>query len=90
MGKRGAIKFCLKLKKPLTETFEMLRNAYGEECLSRTNMFKWHKNVKEGRESLQDDEWKDRPSTSRREESTKVIQKGLAEDRTSSVRILEE
>jgi hypothetical protein len=34
----------------------MLKSAYGEECLSRTNVFEWHKRFKEGRESLEDDE----------------------------------
>jgi transposase len=53
-------------------------------------VFEWHKRFKEGRESLQDDERKGRPSTCRTEESTEVIQKCLAEDRTLSVRMLEE
>jgi transposase len=75
-----AIKFSAKLQKRAIETFEMLRSAYGEECLSRTSVFEWHKRFKEGRESLQEDERKGRPSTSRTEESTKVVQKCLAED----------
>jgi hypothetical protein len=33
MEQRAAIKFCVTLKKTATETFEMLKNAYGEECL---------------------------------------------------------
>jgi hypothetical protein len=31
MEQRAAIKFCVKLKKTATETFEMLKSAYGEE-----------------------------------------------------------
>jgi hypothetical protein len=30
---RAAIKFCVKLRKMATETFEMLKSAYNEECL---------------------------------------------------------
>jgi transposase len=56
----------------------------------RTSVFEWHERFKEGRESLQDDERKGCPSTSRTEESTEVIQKCLAEARTLSVRMLEE
>jgi hypothetical protein len=41
----------------------MLKNVYGEECLSRTSVFGWHKGFKEGRESLQDDDLKDRVQT---------------------------
>jgi transposase len=73
MEQRATIKFCVKLKKRATETFEMLRNAYGEESLSRTTVFEWHKMFKEGRESLQDGERKGRPSNSRTEELTEVI-----------------
>jgi hypothetical protein len=51
-----AIKFCVKLKKTTTETFEMLKSAYSEKCLSRKNVFEWHKMFKEGPESLQGDE----------------------------------
>jgi hypothetical protein len=42
---RATIKFCVKLKKTATETFAMLKNAYGEECLSRKSVFEWHKKV---------------------------------------------
>jgi transposase len=90
MEQRAANKFCVKLKKTATETFEMLKSAYGEECLLITSMFEWHKMFKEGGESLEDDERKGRPSTSSTEESTEVIQKYMAEDRTLSVRMLEE
>jgi hypothetical protein len=40
MEQRAAIKFCVKLKKAATETFEMLRSVYSEECLSRTSVLK--------------------------------------------------
>jgi hypothetical protein len=32
MGQKAAIKFCVKLNKTATETFEMVKSAYGEEC----------------------------------------------------------
>jgi hypothetical protein len=40
---RAAIKFCVKSKKIATETSEMLKNAYDEECLSRTSVSEWYK-----------------------------------------------
>jgi hypothetical protein len=43
MEQRAAIKFCVILKKTATETFEMLKSTYGEECLLRTSVFEWHK-----------------------------------------------
>jgi hypothetical protein len=47
MKQRAAIKFRVKLKKTATETFEMLKNSYDEECLSRTSVFEWHTSFKE-------------------------------------------
>ena len=37
---RYAIKFCVKLNKPATETFASLTEAYGDATLSRTMVFK--------------------------------------------------
>jgi hypothetical protein len=48
MKQTAAIKYCVKLKKTPTETFEMLKSAYGEEHLSRTSVFEWHKRFKDG------------------------------------------
>jgi transposase len=53
-------------------------------------VFEWHKTFKGGQESVRDDERKGRPSSSRTEELTEVIQMCLAEDRTLSVWMLEE
>jgi hypothetical protein len=43
MEQKAAIKFCVKLKKTATKRFEMLENAYGEECLLRSSVFECHK-----------------------------------------------
>ena len=45
---RYAIKFCVKLNKSATEIFVSLTEAYGDDTLSRTMVFKWHKAFKEG------------------------------------------
>ena len=51
-----AIKFCFKLGKKATETYEMLQTAFGQSCVNRTLGFEWHQRFKEGRESVRDDE----------------------------------
>jgi hypothetical protein len=66
---RAAIKFCAKLKKAATETFEMLKSACGEEYLSRTSV-EWHRRFKERRELLQH-EWKGHPFNFQNRRSTK-------------------
>jgi hypothetical protein len=43
MEQRVSIKFSVILKKTDIETFEMLKSACGEECLSRTSGFELHK-----------------------------------------------
>jgi hypothetical protein len=50
------IKFCVKLDKSATETFKMLREAFGEHSLSETVVFEWHSRFKAGQVSDEDDE----------------------------------
>jgi hypothetical protein len=50
MEQRAGIKFYVKLKKTVAKTFEMLKSAYGEECLSRTSVSESHQMFKEGLE----------------------------------------
>jgi hypothetical protein len=37
---RYAIRFCVKLKETATETFEKLKRAYGDEDLSKAQVFR--------------------------------------------------
>jgi hypothetical protein len=43
------VKFCFKLAKTFTETFQMLKKTYGEGCLSRTQCYEWYKRFKSGK-----------------------------------------
>jgi hypothetical protein len=70
---RVCIKFCVKLGKSATETFEMLREAFGEHSLSWTTVFEWHSRFKAGRVSVEDDECSGRPSTSKTTENAEKI-----------------
>jgi hypothetical protein len=36
---RVCVKFCLKFEKTATETWKMLQQAFGDECMSRTQCF---------------------------------------------------
>ena len=57
LEKRYAIKFCFKLGKIATETtYGMLQTAFRPSCMNRASAFEWHKRLKEGRESVRDDE----------------------------------
>ena len=56
LEERYAIKFCFKFWKNATETYGMLQTAFPPSCMNRASAFEWHKRLKEGRESVRDDE----------------------------------
>ena len=56
LEERYAIKFCFKLGKNTTETYGILQTAFRPSCMSRASLFEWYKRLKEGRESVRDDE----------------------------------
>ena len=59
------MKYYVKLGKSTTETYDMLKKVYGDECLSHTQVFQWFKRFKEGREEFGDDQHPGHPSTSK-------------------------
>jgi len=58
-----AIKFCVKLEETGIETFNKLKQAYGEHALSRSQVFKWYKAFSEGRKSIKGESRSGRTST---------------------------
>jgi len=61
LEQRYAIKFCVKLRKSGSETFQLLRTAYGDAVLSSAQVLRWHKAFKEGTESVEDEQRAGRP-----------------------------
>jgi len=53
---RVNVKFCMKLGKSATETYDLLKKVYGDEFLSCTQVFKCFKRFKEGGEEIGDDQ----------------------------------
>ena len=45
-----------KLGKNASEKSRLMQQAHGNDCLSRLNVFVWHKRFLDGRESLEDEE----------------------------------
>ena len=52
---RICIKFCFKIRKTTTETYQLLQQAYGEDAMGRTQVFDWFHRFKEGRTSVESD-----------------------------------
>jgi hypothetical protein len=59
------VKFSVKLQKLPNETLEMLKTVYSESTVSKSNVFKWNKCFREGREDVNDDERQGAPVTKR-------------------------
>ncbi|KAL4149391.1 hypothetical protein QTP88_003351 [Uroleucon formosanum] len=82
---RVCIKFCHKLGKTATETYQMLLLAYGDETMSRARVFEWFKRFKEGRTTVESDEREGRPSTSRNEEIIQKIRTAIRGNRRLTI-----
>ena len=60
---RGCIKLCVRVGKAGSETFEILKQAFGDTCMSRSRTFEWFGRFKNGRTSTANDDRSGRPST---------------------------
>ena len=41
MEQRANIKFWVKLEKKFVETYELMEEVYGDDCMSRTEVYTW-------------------------------------------------
>jgi len=65
LEQRINIKFCVKIGKCASETLALLMVAYGEYAMKKLSVFEWHRQLKEGREDVQDDPRSGQPKTQR-------------------------
>jgi hypothetical protein len=68
------------LLKSATETFKLLTEAYGEDCMSRARVFEWHKRFSEGRESVKDDDRPGRPRTTVTDDNIEKVRDVIRKD----------
>ena len=80
------LKFCCKLGKNFTETYQLLIQAYGEECISRTQCYKWFKRFKEGRILVGENPRPGRHSTSPNDDQVKIFRAVIHGNRHLTVR----
>jgi len=83
---RVCVKFCFKYGKTFTETFQMLQQANGEVCLSRTQCHEWYQRLKLGRTSIEDDSKSGRPSTSVDDDHVEKVLALIRQNRHLTVR----
>jgi len=84
--KRYSIKFCVRLRKTPTETLPLIKEAYKDEALSKTQVLRWYSEFRNGRESVEDLERGGRPSTATSDETISKERDVLNSDRRLSLK----
>jgi len=94
MGHRKAqrvyIKFCANLEKSATENLKMIQKGFGDQSLSRTQVFQWHTRFKTCHISVDDDEHTGRPISCTTPETVARIQELIRQDRPRTIRDIAE
>ena len=87
---RASVKFCFLLGKNAAETVLMLKSAYKEEAMGKTQVYEWFTRFKRGDMSIEDLPRTGRPSTSRNDENVEKIDELVHEDRLRTIEELVE
>jgi hypothetical protein len=90
MEQRANIKFCFKTGRTATETFQLIKQAYGDNPLSRTRVFEWYARFRDGHENLEDDERSGRPTADRIPDIIEIVRELIPTDRRMTLRMMEE
>ncbi|KYN09099.1 hypothetical protein ALC57_18786 [Trachymyrmex cornetzi] len=86
MEQRAVVKFNAKLDKSASETFRLMQQVYGSQCLGRTVVFEWHKRFLESRETLENDKKSGQPILVRTPEVIEKVRDFVANDRNASAK----
>jgi hypothetical protein len=92
---RVSIKFCFKDGLFATETLVLVQNAYGNETLNRSNVFRWHSRFRDGRVApfrleIEEDERGSRPKSTRIEVNIVAVADLVKNDRPIASRMIAE
>ncbi|XP_035224620.1 protein GVQW3-like [Stegodyphus dumicola] len=87
---RVNMKFCVKLENIPSEMWNMIKQAYAGEALSRSHVFEWHKRLREGRDSVQDNPRAGHLSIAYTDANMEHVRQLLQEDCRVTVRMISE
>ena len=82
------LKFLVRLGKTPTETLKLLQEVHGDDTMSRTRLFEWHRRFREGREEVEDDHRSGRPTTSKTDENVERVRQKVRSDRRLAFRMI--
>ena len=86
---RICIKFCFQLGKTSSETIQMMQRAFGNECMSKTQITELYNRFKGGRTSVDSDSRSGRPSTTKTLDNIERVRLAIEDGRRLTVRELE-
>jgi hypothetical protein len=84
------VKLYLKLAETFIETFQMFKQAYGEDCLSCTQCYKWYQRFKSGKTCTENDPKTGQPSTLTDEDHVEKVHPVIRENNHLTVREVSE
>jgi len=88
VDEQRVFKFCVRLGKTGSETFEMLKQAFGDSCMSCSRTFEWFRHFKNGRTLTANDDCSGRPSTATTLSKLEQVRAAVNQDRRRTIRDL--
>ncbi|KAJ8944261.1 hypothetical protein NQ318_013673 [Aromia moschata] len=90
LEQRAAVKFCFLLGKNAAETVLMLKTAYKDDAMGKTQVYEWFARFENGDMSIDDKPHTGRPSTAGNDENVKKIRELVITDRRQTIDQLSE
>jgi hypothetical protein len=84
------IKFCFKTGQTATETFQIIKQAYGGNAFSRIWVFQWYARFPDGRENLEDVKGSGRPTSVGTPDKIETVRELISTNRRMILRVMEE
>ena len=85
---RAAVKFCFLLGKNAAVSVVMMKTAYNDSVMGKTQVYQWFSHFKEGEMSIDDKPRSGSPSTSRIDENVEKVHGIVPEDRRQLKRLV--
>lgn len=90
VSQRIIIKFLTAEGVPPAEIFGRLKAQFGEECLSKTRVYSWAKEFREGRDRVENQPHSRRPRTSVTSENVEKVEQLILDNRRITIREISE
>ncbi len=90
VAQRIVMRFLVNEGVKSAEIYRRLKQQFGSECLSETQVFHWCASFRKGREKVENEPHQRRPRTSVNDQNAKAVEKIILEDRRVNIRDIAE